>query len=41
MAMVLDLEVDAEYVFKVLDTRDQKLMLDYLLKLESKRHGKS
>jgi len=40
MAKVLDLEVDAEDVFKLLDPRDQNLMLDYLLKLGSRRLGK-
>ena len=40
MATVLDLEVDAEDVFKLLDPRDQNLMLDHLVTLGSKRPGK-
>jgi len=41
MAKVLDLEVDAEDVFKLLDPPNQNLMLDCLLKLGSRRLGKS
>jgi hypothetical protein len=40
MATVLDLEVGAEDVFKLLDPRDQNLMLDHHVILGSKRPEK-
>jgi hypothetical protein len=41
MATVLDLEVDAEDVSKLVDPRDRNLMLDHLLKLGGRRLGRS